>query len=680
MMRVGTQIVAPEGWANMPKDVVFHFICSDSRSKRVSLAHFTVKKNLSDPKVRILTMERQKFEEGASSDKIVPLEQQSLLPPWLAPLAEIDLSQIDQLRYSGAKIPHQERVENRYLHIAPVLKDLRTIFSAEDPEAEINRRALACRPPQHESRFRLWFVTYVCFGYDIWTLLPPFHLIGHWSRFAYPDTKFGAPSIAYGKDYGNGCTAKMAKQCEKSYLKRAKLGKHMTGIYEEAMIHDFHCEVVALPSGMKIYSHPTGEPFPTYWQFRYRVLQAIGLDDVQKTLYGAARHRNRIAASLGRFTEEITNLTERIEADGRYLKERPCGYIEGTSLPPLCVVESRDLLSGKKLGIGFAFGKERSTAYRMMLFCMSVPKEFFCMLFGVPFNKCEWINEGLPPHFAIDRGPGARKNLIEELERRFPIRDMSPSWSGQSKATVESGHTKNVALEGEPTFVQSNLTPVELAKREIIRLIKFNNTANMEDRFDPDSELAFVPPTPLGLWSHYDKLFRNDAQPMRIDEAVRTFLTPTQFSVEEDGVYLDARRFYSDELRESGVLDGKTAGDGIKTKIDGYVLDMCVRHVWVEFKGKLLLLEAKLRIRGDEETLYVSLAELNQWSEQRRKSQSALSVHKHAASSEYQQRFEMDTGKSWDGGKRQTGKPKNDAAARQEAQEAQPMGTPRRDA
>lgn len=672
MMQIGTAITAPEGWANMPQKVVYHFLCNDARNQRVLLALFATRADLSGAKASIHVVNRQKFEDGAASDKIVALAQQSLRPPWLEPLAGIDLSLIDQFRGAGAKISHRERVENRFMHITTAVNDLKAIFGADDPETEISRRARACQPPQNESRFRLWLITYVCFGSDIWTLLPPFHLIGHWSRFEHPNTKFGTPSLAYGRDYGNGCSKDMAEQCVKSYLSRAKLGMYMTDIYEEAMIRDFHCVIVEHASGMKIYSHPTGAPFPTYWQFRYRILLSIGLDDVQKTLYGAARYRNRIAASEGRFSEQVANLMERIEADGRYLMERPRGYVDGTTLPPICVVESRDVLSGKKLGIGFGFNKERNPAYRMMLFCMVVPKDFFCMLMGIPFVKGEWVNEGLPPHFAIDRGPGAKHDLIAELEKRFPIRDMAPSWSGQSKATVESGHTKNIMVEGEPTFVQSNLTPVQLAKREILRLIRFNNTANMEDRIDPEHELAFVPPTPLGLWCYYDKLFRNDAQPMRIDEAVRTFLTPTEFAVREDGVYLGARRFFSKELRETGILQGGVPGELDARKVDGYVLDMCVRHVWVEIRGKLLLLEAKLRIRGDEEALYMSLEELNQWTDQRSKVQSAFSVHKRAASSDYKERFEADTAKPWNGGKRIHGKPKANAKNSQEAREAQP--------
>jgi hypothetical protein len=161
---------------------------------------------------------------------------------------------------------------------------------------------------------------------------------------------------------------------------------------------------------------------------------------------------------------------------------------------------------------------------------------------------------------------------------------------------------------------------------------------------------------------------------MRLDEAVRTFLTPTTFSVREDGVYLGARRFWCDELRATGVLDRSGKEDN-GTKVDGYTLDMCIRHAWIEEKRKLLLVEAKLRIRGEEETLYMSLAELDQWSEARRKITSAAAVHVRAASTECMQRFESDTGRSWDGGKVKPGKPKQDAVALQEAKEARAITT-----
>lgn len=290
------------------------------------------------------------------------------------------------------------------------------------------------------------------------------------------------------------------------------------------------------------------------------------------------------------------------------------------------------------------------------------------------------MNIGLPSHFGIDRGPGARKNLIEDLEKRFPIRDLAPSWSGQSKATVESSHPRDMKTEGQPTYLKSDFTPVQLAKREVMRLMRFNNTADMERRLDPDSDLADVVPSPSGIWDHYDRLFRNDAQPMRLEEAIRTFLTPMEFSIRDDAVWLDQRKFDSDELRATDILDRIARSGESGTKINGFIMDMCIRHIWVEVDNRILLLDAQLRMRGDEETLYMSLEELKQWNEKRREIGSAFKVHQHAASSEYIQRFEEDTGKPWDSAKRRSGKPKRDATAQQEELEARQATSNRKSA
>ncbi len=676
-MNIGSQIVAPEGWDQLPKGLTFYFLKNDYKRGRVLLVQFGAGRNCSGYSAHLLTISRTKFEHGLKLEKIVPAEDQLRVPPWLKPLEGTDLSQIDRFR-PHAKMLHSERVENRFLAIAQTVREFDSILSAEDPSAEINKRARLCCPSQNESRFRLWVLTYCCFGQDIWMLLPPFHVIGHWDRRKFPERKFGAPSLAYGRSYGSGLSEEMCDFLVKCYIKRAKLGVPMTDIYEDVMVHDLGCRTVKAPSGMRHYVHPQGNPFPTFCQFKYRVQLAVGIESIQMNLYGAVRHRAKIAASKGAFTEEIANLMERIEVDGYYTKERPKGYVEGTSLPPLCVVIGRDVLSGKKLGIGFSFGAEHSTAYRMMLFCMAVPKDYFCRLFGVPYTEGEWVNEGLPAHFSIDRGPGARRQIIEDYEKRFPIKDLAPSWMGQSKATVEGSHPRDIKIDGQPTYIESGLTPVQLAKKEIMRLMRYNHAANMEARFEPDADLALVPPTPIALWNHYDKLFRNDAQPMRIDEAVRTFLTPVEFSLREDGAWLTQRRFDSDEFRDTGIQEriARLGDDGVK--INGFILDMCVRYVWVEVEGRLLLVGAKLRLRGDEETLYTSIEELNQWGDVRKKIQSAFGVHQSAVSSEYKYRFYENTGKAWNSVKRRAGKLKRNTAARQEELEARQATSSRR--
>lgn len=668
-MHIGTQIVAPEGFDQLVQDVTYYFLKSDKTKPRVLLVHFAVAKAFEKTKAHLLVMNRDRFEAGISDEKIVPLAVQSKLPPWLKEREGIDLSSLDLL-HPNLKIPYSSRVGDRLLTIVPALKHLETILTTPDPAAEINRRALSCNPVQHETRFRLRFLTYLLFGCNVWALLPPFHRAGRWPRFDHPNTKFGAPSIAYGARYGYPSSADMAERCVLCYIKYAKVGMTMTEIYRLSMTEQFKCKTMTLDSGMEIYVHPKGDPFPTYWQFKYRILKEFGLEQVQRTLYGDVRHRARLAATKGHFSQEVANLYEKIEADGYFTSERPRGYIEGASLKPLCVVVGSDCLSGTKLGIGFSFGAERSTAYRMMLFSMAVPKAFFCMLFGIPFYEGEWNNEGIPSHFGVDRGPGARQALIADLEKRFPIKEIAPSWSPQSKATIESSHPRNLKMDGQPTYVQSKLTPVQMAKKEILRLIKYNHTADMSDRFDPEGDLAFVPPTPISLWNYYDIRFRNDAQPMSIDEAVRTFLTPVDLSLRDDGVWLEGRRFDSPELEKTGIYGKAARSNQEAPKLQGYLLDLCVRYLWVEVNGRLFLVEAKLRTRGDQETLWTSFEELKQWSDARRKVDSAFGVHQHAAASKYMNRFTEATGKSWDSGVRRTGKVKRDATVLQEEAEA----------
>lgn len=662
-MIIGSKITAPQGWTSIPIGIEVHFLKSDYKNNRVLLVHF--QKNCNDQyHANLITIVKTDFEDGVSQNKIIPCLNQSTLPPWLEKLEQIDLSMIDIYRSSNAQISHHDRVNQRYLIILAAVNDFEVIMSSNDPQSSINEKARLCTPPQNESRFRLWLLTYLCFGRNIWSLLPPFHNSGQWDRLLYPDKKFGAPSKAFGRNYGYGKSKELVKKCIKSYLKRAKLGKFMTTIYQEAMAYDFKCKVISLPGRMSVFASTDGSAFPTYDQFRYQIYKDIGRETVQKKIYGEVRHRTRIAASKGRFSEEIGNLMERIEADGYYISDRPVGYIEGSTLPAICVVIGRDTLSGAKLGIGFSFGAERSSAYRMMLFSMAVPKVYFCNLFGLEIDASEWMNLGLPPHFGIDRGPGARINLIEELEKKFPIRDLAPSWSGQSKATVESSHPKDVKIEGQPTFTDSTLNPTQLTKREIMRLISFNKTANMEDRIDPDSAMANVIPSPNGIWDYYDHQYRNDSHPISIEEAIRTFLTPMEFVVKEDGVYLNSRRFYCENLRDTGIFDL-----GGVTRIQGYILDMCVRYVWIEVKHKLIEVPAMLRIRGDEDSLFMSIAELEQWSEQRKNILSGYRIHQQSSNADIMQRFRDSTGKEFTAGIRVKGTPKKNAISKNEANE-----------
>ncbi|MFM0356538.1 hypothetical protein PQR12_23845 [Paraburkholderia nemoris] len=611
-------------------------------------------------------MDRDEFEGGVCAGNIVASNGDDM-PPWLSKLDHRNLDKRDSER-AKAKKSYRDYVDSRLLHIQAALDNLDEILAAENIQSAINAWATRCTPAQNETRFRTWLLTYLCFGRNVWALLPPFHRSGVWER-ENAKQKQGAPSLAYGKGYGYKMTRELSKLCEQGYNRFVSPGKMMTHIYADAMDRIFGCISIAGRFGAKEFYHPQGKPFPSLRQFRYEVEKAIGVDRVQLNRYGSARHRRSLAPAQGRFSEDVAYLLEKVEFDGYFTNERPRGYLEGSDLPPLCVVEARDLLSGAKVGIGFSLEAEQTTAYRMALFSMAVPKQYFCRLWGIELEADTWDTEGLPAHYKVDRGAGSSEKLIPVNSAEMPIRNMTPAYSGQSKATVESSHPRGDKLEGEPHYMASNLTPVELARREIHALIRYNHTADMSARMPMSRELAFVLPTPHELWKHYAGRLRSSGLPMSMPNAVRTFLTPVPMTVKKDGVYLDDRKYNSEDLRACGLLNRVARSPRGEVPIDGYILDLCIRHVWVEVDHEIFLLDAQLSIRDDKELLFVSVAELAEWTAARAKVGSIFRTHKVAAYAKSLQQFEAETGKSWDSGTRKPGRAKKTAMARQEARE-----------
>ena len=100
--------------------------------------------------------------------------------------------------------------------------------------------------------------------------------------------------------------------------------------------------------------------------------------------------------------------------------------------------------------------------------------------------------------------------------------------------------------------------------------------------------------------------------------------------------------------------------------VDGFMMDLCIRHLWIEVDRQLLLLDAQLKIREDDELLYTSFVELEQWNEARAVTNSAFRVHELAASTEFIERFESQTGDKWQEGKRRNGRQKKGASSHQE--------------
>lgn len=662
----GKKIRAPEGFEQLEAGVDYYFVCNAAKSGPIVMARFEWS-GQGNPHAYVLAMSQEKFEDALEQSLLI-LSDAEDVPPWLEPMAGVNWDSVDAGR-KGAKKLYRDYVEQRQLIIKPALDCRDSIFSSKDIAVAINDFARKAKPRQNESRFRLWFLTYLCFGENEYVLAPPFHSNGHWNRDVDSMKKQGPPSKAFGKSYGHRMTGEMRYLCIKGYFDYVKKGKTMVGIYGDTMTKLFGAIRIRRSNGTLGFLHPDGKPFPSFGQFEYQVKKEVGLEIIHMNRYGRARKRRALTPSMGRFSEDVAYLLEKVEFDGYYTIERPRGYLEGSALPALCVVVARDMMSGAKVGIGFSFGSERADAYRMALFSMAVPKDFFGELWGLSVTPDDWNTVGLAPYWKSDRGPAAGQRLANSDEAQPTISGMTPSWSGQSKATVESSHPRDVHFEGAQEYVLSALTPVDLARREILRLIGYNQTADMSARMEMDPRLANVLQSPHALWNHYASRLRTVGKSMSISDAVREFLKKTSFSVRSDGVYLDTRRYDSPELRESGLLGRVIRGAKGEVLVDGYVMSLCLRHVWIEVDSKLLMLNAMLTTREDEDLLNVSMAEYEQWREARSVVSSAFVEHVAAWHAETRDRFEQVTGKAWDAGQRHSGRAKKTAQARQEASE-----------
>lgn len=665
---IGDRINLKEGFDGLHPVEDYRYLGQDPERERYWLVRYSDPD--SPPRADLFPVAAEAFEreKKAGNLRVTRLDGAEKLPPWNQRWSGMEVADLDT--NGNTKVPYSEKVSRRQAHFGDAVTTAKVWLSTDDPVRELNRRAR--KAGQNETRFRTQLLAYLVSGCDPMALCPPFHRAGRWDRRDRPvKVKQGRSSLFFGRNAGSADDAALTKAYRDGYYRYVEIGRPLTKIYSLIMVKDLKCRVINGRSRSQMrWQPPAGQKVYTYEQFRYRIRTIVGADNVQINRYGATRHRTRNTPSEGRFSQCLANLTEKVEADAFQIKERPRGYLEGSVLDPLWQASAIDVLSGFGVGIGFSLGGERSAAYRMALFCMAVPKVYFCRLWGISIEPRDWPSEGLPPHPALDRGPGAKHDLFGDLSAVIPVREIVAAYSGQGKATVESSNPRKIKTEGQPTFVASTLTPVELCRKQILEFIARNKRADVARRIEPIREMVGVAPTPMGVWNFFDERLRNDALPIRIEAAVRNFLTPVVFKVEEDCVTLHGRRYSSKGFKESGILRRFFSGAVQATTIPGFVMDLCVRHAWVDFEGKLYELDAQLRFRGDEESLYVSLAELQEFEKALAVTASETVETRHAATGEAIQRFEDQTAENWDSERRKPGRAKRTTQSREETRDA----------
>ena len=681
-IQIGCVLVAEEGFQAMRKGEDYYFLKSNSETEIVRLVQFvwrgvtpisdTARKTRqSDPRPILVTLRRDTFEKGVETGAIKKVSDARSLPPWLESLVGKDLMAEDERRKRKRR-SHLLSIDDRLQHLGPLLDRENEILCSDEPDKEINAHARRCLPRQNESRLRKWFYTYLLFGRNKFALHYATGNIGKWDRTLSSRKKQGRPSQYFGKLHGHHMDAASRKLIVEAYEERANLGMSVASIYREAMGKEFGCKVIKDSRGRRSYVHPKGKAFPGNSKvFLYHVNKSTGRAIVRRVKIGSNRERTENQPSAGRYTERVANLMEIVEADGYFIPELPRGYIDEQPLPSLCEVKLRDVASGMIVGIGFAQGSETAAAYLAALFCAAIDKVKLGELYGIVIRPEDWPSIGLSPFQITDRGVGATKKAQPRDRSVTSIfREMAPAYSGQSKAVIESVHPKQVSNKEAPSYIDSTLTPHELVKRSIIRVLAENDSMDIKSRVPTNLIPTITKTTPIGLWNALDGLGRNDAQTIAFDDAVRQFLPKHEATADADGIHFNGQLYNSPKLRKSDLLGRLTQREKCM-KVEVFVLEACVRHIWLDLDGTLEELTFSHPLRSGEECSIMTLSEAVQLHDIQKENKARHDSHRDATITEFGDNYERQTGKKWNAAVRRQGKAKRGTKlAKQEASEA----------
>lgn len=657
-MMTGSRIIAPEGFLSLSKGVTYYFLSSNGNRNRVRLVMFSDDgKELS---THLITLSRIEFEDALENGWVLEDGPGEKFPPWLAPIEGVSVTHLEGRRQS-VKESYDQKVNRRFVAISDLVARRDEILAGDNPDALINVHAKGQRPQQNAARVRLWFYTYITFGHNKWALMPPLHRLGGWNREDPSRVrKLGRPSPK-GKRHGYPSDASMKRKILSGFLKFKSAYKTKNDIYNDVVTREFGC-VVAEGENHKEYVHPDGKPFPTFNQFKYWIGELISPKALKRALKG--QHKARaISGSEGSFAEKLINVNQSVEFDGYNISEKLTGLTERSAVDSFCVVRAVCGLSGAVLGVGFSEGRENMDAYKMALFCMAIGKVKFCELFGIEIKPGEWPSEGLSGGIVFDRGPGAGYDGEPSITWLKAF-ELTPVFSGQSKATVESSHPRNKKSLDQPTHFHSKLNFVEMAKREIFRVISDNHTSDAGRRMDEEMYLAGIKPTPFDIYNYWSCRGRDSSIGMQFDTAVKTFLKNCPAKIRKDAVYFYGRKYRSQSLVATGVFDKVAMKGVIETSV--FVLTMCVRHIWIEVNGVLYELDFVRTASTHAGAEDISLRDLQEIDQARRKAAAALRDERPAVQQDFKDRFKRNTGEDWDSGERKLGRPSKGGAAQRD--------------
>lgn len=654
-MNLGDQFLAPDGFANLVAKRRYYFLKTDQASGMTSRAVFFEKKK--GRRIQIDRLPTTTFRNGIDCGHIIAASDKMALPPWLSRLEGMDLYAVDLARKKSAR-PNNQLADQRYGHIEGLLPRLNEILAATNPFIIINAHARTASPQQNRTRLAEWFFAYICHSFQLDALWPEYPNTGTYDKTdeKYNETHFGRASLDNGKKSG-WPSAMFAADIVTAVDDMLKSGLTKHAIYIECLKNVWGCRGrLNERSAMEMYQ-PDGKPFPgTEGKFWYRWYQHLDIGQTNLRLYGE-RHMRTKAGTKGSYTQDVCALMSKMEVDAYFLKERPRLTHGDESSERLCVARGICVGSKNVVGVGFSLEGEAAYAYQMMLFCAAIGIEAFALLWGLEKEAfLDVFLKGLPPHLISDRGKAPIGAIVGNLKAQFPVRELTETYSGQSKPNVESGHPRNRQKVGPPEYVVSDKDIVQLIQREICRAAKDNHVRNVSSLIVGERAFAETACSPYALAKHLDEQGLNDAITIHFDTAVRTYLIKTDFALCEGGFWLWERSYSCAELDESDTYSSLSPGQSIP--VSGYHMPLNLMWIWVEFRGRLYQLQQKLSVRIGERERMITMAELEKESQIKRPLASEQRRSAAAAETEAQARYEKYVGASWGNTYRRPGRPR----------------------
>lgn len=656
-MHIGVQLETPDGLGSLAAGLRYHY-AGRSEMHGILLVWFHPTETTRWRAAAIHIDEKLLEKELTESPPgIRKCNKQFNLPPSICDLEGLSLEPDTSLsdRKGGTG---KDYVQARLTAITFLLEKEEQILTADRPLKEIARLSKLACSKTHQWDLQYWFFAYILHGRSRWALRPATHQNGTWSRAdsAHLNTKFGRPA---GEGRRKGWSSlPLRSRIIKSYLDKCGTGIGMAEIYRKALSGEFGCLVRPDGCDGREVFHPKNEPFPSYGQFRYCVEQEFGLSAVQTTRNGKVRARRGALVDGGNTTGRLANFLEAVEVDAYRCNARPLSYRHET-MPELVVARAICVTTGARVGIGFSLGGETKEAYRAMLWSMAVDKKQVAEAYGIPANHLDWPMIGMCRSLLSDRGPAGQEALIEDLEKSFPIKSITPSYTPEAKPNVESSNPRSIDPEGAPTFVQSELHVAGLMKQEVLRAASENRSVSIVERLSPEAIDDFhrfaIPATPQALWRYLDERLRSNALNMTWEDATRTFLRASTVTVDKVGIVFNGLHFNSPHFRDSG-LHEKLVRLGIK-QLKAYSLSLVGRVLWVQADDRLHELGAMRRIRFDLEELDVPVSELEELARKKKVLRARTAESCQAAGVELESVVKVLTGEALNSGPRKSAKP-----------------------